>query len=207
MAAPYTPPISTISITAGGTGQVLLAASERQSVIIQPQTEACVINWGGAQAGTQATGNYALAANPSNTNTLTFNGTAFTFVTGTSTATNIHIGADEATTLAEAATVLNASVTAGVALATYTSDATHIYVTFDAGGVTGNAYTLGTVTGGNVTRSSATLTGGSNTVGGIALALNQIGIFSAADFPAIKGDINVVSATTSAFIAVGASEA
>ncbi len=67
MSAPFSAPISTVSITAGGTSQVLLAAADvdtpRQTVLIQPQTEACLINWGGATAGTQATGTLTAGTN------------------------------------------------------------------------------------------------------------------------------------------------
>ncbi len=70
-----------------------------------------------------------------------------------------------------------------------------------AGGTTGNGFTLANSSGtAAITRSAATLTGGSNTVGGIALTLNQIAIFSTDTLPQIKGDIYVVSTTTAAKI-------
>lgn len=196
--ANYTPSVTTFTQTAGGTAQVLVAGNNaRQALFIQPITEAIVINFG-LTAGVQATGTYTLAANPTNLDTLAFNGTTFTFVTGASTSTNIHIGDDEAETLAEAIVVLNASVTAGVAAATYTTDgATIITITYDAGGTDGNAYTLGT-SGGNVTRSAATLAGGSDTVGGIPIAAGQPMSFDASQYPSVKNDVYIVSATNSA---------
>ena len=207
MSAPFSAPISTVSITAGGTSQVLLAAADgdtpRQTVIIQPQTEACLINWGGSTAGTQATGTLTAGTNPVNTETIAVNGVTFTFVTGASTSTNVHIGASKEATLAELAVVLNASANSSINVATYTVASAVLTVTYDAGGVTGNGFTLanssGTVA---ITRSAATLTGGSDTVGGMALSLNQVAILNANDIPAIKGEIQVVSATTAAKIGV-----
>lgn len=201
----FTPTVTTTSITAGGTSQVLIAAQDvdtpRQSVIIQPQTEACLINFG-ATAGVQATGTLTAGANLVNTETIAVNGVTFTFVTGASTSTNVHIGADEDETMAEFATVLNASANASISVATYTVDAAVLTVTYDAGGVTGNGFTLANSSGtAAITRSAATLTGGSDTVGGLVLATNQIAIFNAADFPQIKLDIYVTSATTAAKIA------
>lgn len=113
-------------------------------------------------SGTRATGGYTFALNPSNTNTILFNGVTFTFITGASTATDIQIKASLALTMVEAAVVLNASVNASVAVATYTATSTGITVTFDEPGTDGNAYTLGTANGGNSTRTAATLAGGVN---------------------------------------------
>jgi hypothetical protein len=110
--------------------------------------------------GTRAMGSYTFGANPSDTDTIIFNGVTFTFITGSSTATDIQIKGTLALTLVEAATVLNASVNGSVSVATYTSTATKINVSYDAPGTGGNAYTLDTPTAGNVTRSGATLSGG-----------------------------------------------
>lgn len=205
--ANFTPPYSTFTVTNGGTSELLLAGDNaRTNFQLQPQTEACLIQTG-QTAGTQASGSYSLAANPSNLDALDFNGTAFTFVTGASTSTNIHIEATLAETLAAAVVILNASVTAGVALATYTTDGAHTLVpTYDAGGTDGNSYALGTATGGNVTRSSATLTGGSNTVGGLYLGQYQPLFINCSEYPSFKGDIYILSATNSAKIAYMSSD-
>ena len=113
-----------------------------------------------ADFGTRAGGGYTFGVNPSDTNTIIVNGVTFTFVTTASTATNINIKGSLALTMVEAAIVLNASVNASVSVATYTATSTGFTVSFDAPGTGGNAYTLDTVTGGNVTRTGATLTGG-----------------------------------------------
>jgi hypothetical protein len=211
MSAPFSAPISTVSITAGGTSQVLLAAADsttpRKSIIVQPQTEACLLNWGGQTAGTQATGTYTLAAKPSINDQLLFNGVTFTFVASSASNVQITIGSTLATAITNALAILNASANASVNVATYSNASGSpadgiITVTYIAGGTTGNGYTLGT-SGGNVTRSAATLANGSNTVGGIALALNQIAIFSAADFPSVEGEIQVLSATTASKVGIG----
>jgi len=168
-------------------------------VMFQPQTEACLINFG-ATAGTQATGTLTAGANLVNTETIAVNGVTFTFVTGASTSTNVHIGATKEDTMTEFAAVLNASANASISVATYTVDGAIVTVTYDAGGTTGNAYTLADSSAAAVTRSAATLAGGSNTVGGIVLTLNQITIFSTDTLPQIKGDIYVTSTTTGANI-------
>lgn len=111
--------------------------------------------------GTKATGGYTFALNPSDTNTIVFNGVTFNFLdTVVDPATDIDIKATLALTMVELAAVLNASVDADVALATYTATATGITVRFDEPGVAGNAYMLDTANGGNSTRTGATLSGG-----------------------------------------------
>lgn len=199
--ADFTPSVTVTSITAGGTSQILMAADNaRQAVMIQPQTEACLINFG-ATAGAQATGTLTAGANLVNTETIAANGVTFTFVTGASTSTNVHIGATKEDTMTNLAEVLNASADADIAVATYTVDGAVLTVTYDAGGTTGNSFTLANSSGtAAITRSAATLTGGSNTVGGIALTTNALGEWDARSFPQIKGDIYVVSTTTAAKI-------
>jgi len=199
--ADFTPSVTVTSITAGGTSQILMAADNaRQAVMIQPQTEACLINFG-ATAGTQATGTLTAGANLVNTETIAVNGVTFTFVTGASTSTNVHIGSTKEDTMTNFAEVLNASANASISVATYTVDGAVVTVTYDAGGTTGNSFTLANSSGtAAITRSAATLTGGSNTVGGVVLTLNQITIFSTDTLPQIKGDIYVTSTTTGAKI-------
>lgn len=199
--ADFTPSVTVTSITAGGTSQILMAADNaRQAVMIQPQTEACLINFG-ATAGTQATGTLTAGANLVNTETIDVNGVTFTFVTGASTSTNVHIGSAKEDTMTNLAEVLNASANASISVATYTVAGAVLTVTYDAGGTTGNSFTLANSSGtAAITRSAATLAGGSNTVGGVVLTLNQIAIFSTDTLPQIKGDIYVTSTTTGANI-------
>lgn len=197
----FTPSVVTVSITNGGTSEVLVAADNaRQAILIQPQTEACLVNFG-ATAGVQATGTLTAGSNPLNTETIAVNGVTFTFVTGASTSTNVHIGATKEETMTEFAVVLNASANASITVATYSTTDAVLTVTYDAGGADGNAFTLANSSGtAAVTRSAATLAGGSNTVGGISLATGQLASFNAADYPQIKTDIYVVSATNAAYI-------
>lgn len=199
--ADFTPSVTVTSITAGGTSQILMAADNaRQAVMVQPQTEACLLNFG-ATAGTRATGTLTAGANLVNTETIAVNGVTFTFVTGASTSTNVHIGSTKEDTMTNLAAVLNASANASISVATYTVDGAVVTVTYDAGGTTGNSFTLANSSGtAAIICSAATLADGSNIVGGIVLTLNQITIFSADTLPQIKGDIYVVSATTKAKI-------
>lgn len=215
----FNSPISTVSITAGGTAQTLLVAADadtpRQTVMINPQTEACVINWGvnsdgnPQTAGLRASGTLEAGSNPIDAVTIAVNGVTFTFKTVVVTpATDVLIGATEADTMTNFAAVLNASVNASISVATYTVSGAIVTITYDAGGTTGNAYTLANSSGaGAVTRSAATLTGGLNTAGGMVLTQNQVVVLSASDFPQIRGAIQVVSATTAAKISVGYGQA
>ncbi len=114
----------------------------------------------GSAAGTRATGSLTLGINPSAAETISVNGVVLTFVAGASTATNVHIGATAADTAIELAAVLNASVNPLLTIATYTAAAGVVSITYDVDGVVGNTYTLADSSGGNVTRSAATLTGG-----------------------------------------------
>lgn len=197
---PMSTPVSTFSITNGGSSELLLAAdATRQNLFIQPQTEDCLIQFG-QTAGTQATGTLTAGANASNNETVAINGTTFTAKSSGPTGNQFLIGATKEITMTNLAAVLNSSVVAGIALATYTVNGAIITITYDAGGTDGNAYTLADSSGGHITRSGATLSGGSNTVGGMALALNQIATLSGADFPSIREAIYVLSATDAAKI-------
>lgn len=198
MSTNFTPSVQTVSITNGGTSEVLVEASqERQSLWVQPQTEACLINFG-ATAGVQATGTLTAGSNPVAAETIAVNGVTFTFIAGASTATDVQIKGTKELTMAEFASVLNASANASISVATYTVSGAILTVTYDAGGADGNAYTLanssGTVA---ITRSAATLTGGSNTAGGLYLAQYQIADIST-PYGSQRQDVYVTSATTGA---------
>lgn len=199
----FSPSVQTFSLANGNTAELMLAGNPaRQSLLIQPQTEASLVNFG-ATAGTQATGTLTFGANPAAAVTIAVLGVTFTFIAGASTATDVHLGADKEETAVNFVAVLNASVTGNVPLATYAiseADPAVVTVTADAGGTDGNALTLADSSGaGAVTRSGATLTGGSTTVGGIALAAGQIAQLDASQYPSIRNDVFIVSATTAAY--------
>lgn len=109
---------------------------------------------------TAASGYIAFTGNPAAESTVTINGTVFTFKTSGAAGNQINIGANRAATLTELAIVLNASVVAGVALATYTGTATRLNVVFDAAGLAGNAFTLAASATSTGTVSNTTLDGG-----------------------------------------------
>lgn len=211
MPAPQTPPMYSVAITAGGTPEILIPAADvdtpRKAIIIQPQTEACLINFG-QTAGARATGTLRFTANPADAVTIVVNGVTLTFLdTVTDPTDEIQRGASATLTRDAMLDLLQASVTAGLAVAEYeattVSSDPGILITFLAGGTDGNAYTLADSSGaGAVTRSAATLAGGSDTVGnGLSLALGQIAVLSAADFPQIQLDVYVVSASDGAVVA------
>lgn len=99
-----------------------------------------------------ATGSIVFSANPSSGDTITVNGTAFTF------GTDITIGDDLSDTIDNAVSVLNASTNSAVDVATYAaSSGTTIEVTYDTLGTAGNAFTLAASA---ATVSGSTLSGG-----------------------------------------------
>lgn len=109
-----------------------------------------------------ATGTITFSAQPAADSTITINGTAFTFKASGATGNQINLGANLAATTTAIAVALNASVVAGVAEATYTSNATSVTATHDTAGHAGNAFTLAAQAGSNGTVSGATLAGGTN---------------------------------------------
>ena len=117
-------------------------------------------------AGTiAATGSIAFSAQPLANSTVTINGTAFTFVASGATGNQCNIGANLAATMTALAVVLNASVVAGVLVATYTGAAAALNIVHDTLGAAGNAFTLAASPSpaSNGTPSAATLTGGTST--------------------------------------------
>lgn len=109
-------------------------------------------------AAVAATGTILFSVNPTAADTITINSVVFTFIAGASTATDIHIGANLAATMAEAKAVLNASVNGSVDDATYGENSSNtITITHDTPGTGGNSFTLAASV---ATVSGATLTGG-----------------------------------------------
>lgn len=110
----------------------------------------------------RATGNILFSANPVDQSTITLQGTVITFATAPS-AGQVQIAGTLALTLVNLLAILRASVDANINLMDYSIDATHLYVMADAGGVTGNAYTLAASTSpaSHGTVSAGTLAGGS----------------------------------------------
>lgn len=115
--------------------------------------------FGAANVTTQAaTGTIVFSANPSPDDTITINGTVFTFVSSSPGATEIEIGSNLPLTLDNMISVLNGSADTDVDDATYTEDGTDtLTITHDTSGVAGNAFTIAAS---DAAVSSATLLGG-----------------------------------------------
>lgn len=117
------------------------------------------------QSGTPATGSISWTVDPSPGETATFNGVAWTFVTGAPVGNQIQITGIRGFTINNLVVALNASSDPRLTVATYTgtgistSDAN---VTYKSGGVIGNSYTLAASA---ATPSGMTLTGGTGTGG------------------------------------------
>jgi hypothetical protein len=104
-----------------------------------------------------ATGSFTFAVNPSDGDTITLNGTVWTFKTTVVAINQTQIQSSLENTLAQLVFDLNASADVQVVKCTYTSNATRLLISFDVAGAGGNAFTLAASV---ATRSAATLTGG-----------------------------------------------
>lgn len=113
--------------------------------------------------GGVAVGNYHVVTNPSDGDTLTLNGATIEFKNSsdiTHPGFQIAIGTTIEFTLQALSARLNSSVNnPNWNVATYTNDASHLYITYKTPGTQGNSYTLGSGPPG-WTRSGATLTNG-----------------------------------------------
>ncbi len=111
----------------------------------------------------QASGSVFFSANPSNGDNVTFNGVVYTFVTGSTAGTNIHIGGTCAFTIATLQQQLALSVDPLITVATYLESGgpatATLEVRYNTAGTVGNAYTLAASV---ATPSGATLTGGTS---------------------------------------------
>lgn len=128
--------------------------------------------------GGLARGTVTFSANPADTNVVKFNGISLNFSNSitfptTSGYVYTHLENTLALTLQTLANTLNASNLLSLSCASYSSDATHIYVTYKTPGTVGNAYTLNAGTA-PCTVSGAVLTGG-GTAGTSATGTLNIG--------------------------------
>lgn len=112
-------------------------------------------------AAVPATGYIEFAEQPTEGDTITINGTEFTFVDETPAGDEIEIKATLIQTLDAAVTALNASSDGDVNVATYSrpGGTERLVITHDTSGVTGNGFTLATDIE-SATLSAATLQGG-----------------------------------------------
>lgn len=106
-----------------------------------------------------ASGSIVFTANPSNGHTITLNGVVWTFVNTSPTGNQTEIQGTLASTLSELVSNLNASAAAGLAVATYSTNATTLTVTHDTAGAAANSYALAS-NNANAKVSGAHLSGG-----------------------------------------------
>lgn len=121
-----------------------------------------------ATGAVQASATDTFGSQPSNGNTLTINGTAWTFVNTITTGNQIQIGGTLAQTIANAAATLSASADSNTSLMTYSASPTVLTITAKVFGTAGNAYTVSTNVSG-ATLSGATLSGGVNGSTGVTV--------------------------------------
>lgn len=110
--------------------------------------------------GGAATGNYTFTTNPSDGQYIRMNSDNVNYTNSfTPDTTQVHIASTLALTIQATVQMLNATANLDWSSASYTSDATHLYITYRTPGAAGNAFTLDVGTAASA-RSGATLTGG-----------------------------------------------
>jgi hypothetical protein len=119
------------------TAKVPLAETTLENLVaIMP---GAVLNQSG---GAAATGSLTVATIPVDGDTVTVNGTVFTFKTASPVGNQVLIGGTVAATATNLKTVLAASAVANVAVATYTVSGAVVTAAYKLQGVLGNAFTL-----------------------------------------------------------------
>jgi Protein of unknown function (DUF3383) len=113
-------------------------------------------------ASPTAVGSATFSTQPANLDTLTLNGAAIEFVTGTPTGNEVQIGSTLAVTLQSLATFLNSSTNPDLTAASYLVVGDTLFITAIAPGAAGDSYTL-VKTSTAITLSGATLAGGTGT--------------------------------------------
>lgn len=109
-----------------------------------------------------STGHFAFAGQPANLDSITLNGTAVTFVTGTPVGNQVAIGGTLAATLTNLLTFLQASLDTQLVKFKYFLVGTTLYVAAATSGSGGDALTIAKSST-NITVSGATLSGGTGT--------------------------------------------
>ena len=116
------------------------------SKTVQWRVEARAIDDGGAPVElaylNSARGSVSFSANPAASDTVTLNGVAWTFVSGSPGANQTQIGANLAATLTQLASDLNASANASIDDATYSATSDALKIVHDTAGLAGEAFTL-----------------------------------------------------------------
>lgn len=123
--------------------------------------------------GRRASGSITFSVNPSADDTITLNGTAWTFKASGATGNQVNLGASLALTMAALKTALNASAETQTAKCTYEVNSTKLFITFDARGTTGNAFTLAASA---ATVSASTLEGGAAADGVVTSGTLQVDV-------------------------------
>lgn len=136
-----------------------------------------------------ASGFITFAANPANGDTVTMNGTVWTFVTVLSGASQTVIQPTLAQTLTQLAADLNASADANITPATYSATPTVLNVVYDTPGAGGNAYTLA---------ASVAVRSGANLTGGTATGIGTLSVTTPGVYTAIPAGGTMTQTATSA---------
>lgn len=194
------------SVEAGGTLAVPLKKDDAVKELIESLFSCTMahvsIDGSGGNPDTLAFDNVSVRASgtitiTNNTNltdgdTFTINGTVFTAKSSGATGNQFNIGADVNASAAALQAVLDASVVAGVAVATYTVNSATITITYDTPGTGGNSFTLAVSDATAASVSGATLSGGT---AGVDRITRATGSFIEDGFH-VGDQITVTNATT-----------
>ena len=112
--------------------------------------------------GAKATGTITIGTLPQANDTIAVGGTTVTFVASGATGNQVNIAGSAILTAAALKTFLSASTDTNISKATYanTAGSNLITVTYKTGGTAGNSFGLVPTSGGRISVSAATLTGG-----------------------------------------------
>lgn len=138
-------------------------------------TAAGTFNIEGIELAVQASGTITFSTNPSDSDTITVNGTLITFVTGTPSGSQVKIGTTDLITAQNLENFLSASSDTNISKGVYTLNDLVITVQYESPGPAGNSFSL-TKSSSAISLSGADLSGGSYASSDVDLAFNQLAI-------------------------------
>lgn len=148
-------------------------------------------------AGSAAAGTITFGSAGTDSDTLTLNGTAITFVTGTPSGSEVKIGGSAAATAANLQLFLQASTDAQIALCTYSTVLGVVTATYKTVGTGGNAFTLA--------KSSTAITLSASTLSGGAVP-SSVGYATAGSGTDISAQLKLTASTAQTLVPGYASE-
>lgn len=141
-----------------------------------------------AIASYAAKGSITFSVQPNDGDTITLDGTVWTFKSSGAAGAQTNIGLTLGATLAQLVLDLNASADVNVVLASYAADTTQLLVSYKVAGTGGNAYTLA---------ASVAIVSAGTLLGGTADGISTLSINTAGTFTALPAGGNMTESATS----------